>query len=556
MTVLDDQSATRPWRKIGWDEDHPPSFLPHPRALHRQRVPEAQILASTIMAFLYSLVKVIYPLLVILAAVLLYSYGPEHSLTTLVSPVTHHTPTSPYAASWRSWFHPLQSQLGYAPTSLKKDWNVLHHLGGNGPWVEMLDEGSRTPDLAPSPGCSIDQVHMMSRHAERYPTPLVGYRHLKFLERARLLELPFNGSLEFLNEWTYFTDNPERDFGQLTSTGPYAGTLGAFTTGVRFRTRYGEILPKDNTIRFWASDSERVIESARYFASGLFGLNWESRDKAVLEIIPETFERGADTLTPGDTCQRYLEDTTDGHDNGDTMLRHYQDVYTPAIAARLTSENPALGSLLNTEVYAMQEMCGFETMVRGSSPWCDVFTEEDWLHFEYARDIKHYYGSGPGNPYAGAMGWLWLNATATLLKAGPEAGPMFLSFVHDGDISPLLAALDLFKDPRNTPLPLTYPPADRSWKTSTILPMGARITFERMTCPTEDDRDDEVYVRINVNDRIVQLPGCVADPGHTCSLDSFLQYVNFRREEVGDFGEVCGLEGHAGKITFLHQDRD
>jgi acid phosphatase len=247
------------------------------------------------------------------------------------------------------------------------------------------------------------------------------------LKRASLLELPFNGSLEFLNEWTYFTDNPERDFGQLTSTGPYAGTLGAFTTGVRYRTRYGEILPKDTTTRFWASDSERVIESARYFASGLFGLDWESRDKAVLEVIPEIFERGADTLTPGDTCHRYLEDTTDGHDNGDTMLRHYQDVYAPAVAARLIRENPALGSLLNTEVYAMQEMCGFETMVRGSSPWCDVFTEEDWLHFEYARDIKHYYGSGPGNPYAGAMGWLWLNATATLLRAGPEAGPLFFS---------------------------------------------------------------------------------------------------------------------------------
>jgi acid phosphatase len=113
------------------------------------------------MTFLCSLVKVIYPLLVILAAVLLYNYGPEHSLTTLISPVTHHTPTSPYAASWRSWFHPLQSQLGYAPISLNHDWNVLHHLGGNGPWVEMLDEGRLTPDLAPPPGCSIDQVHMV-----------------------------------------------------------------------------------------------------------------------------------------------------------------------------------------------------------------------------------------------------------------------------------------------------------------------------------------------------------------------------------------------------------
>lgn len=125
--------------------------------------------------------------------------------------------------------------------------------------------------------------------------------------------------------------------------------------------------------------------------------------------------------------------------------------------------------------------------------------------------------------------------------------------VHDGDISPLLAALDIFKDLRNTPLPPTQIAADRSWKTSTILPMGARIIFERMTCPTEDDTDDEVYVRININDRIVQIPGCVTDPGHTCSLDSFIHYVAIRKEKVGDFGDMCGLEGHAEKITFLHQ---
>ncbi len=251
--------------------------------------------------------------------------------------------------------------------------------------------------------------------------------HLEFLKRAKSIDVPFNGSLEFLNDWIYFTDNPERDFGQLTHTGPYAGTLSAFTAGVRLRTRYGDLLPTNCTTRFWASDSERVIESARYFASGFFGLDWESRGKAELEIIPETFERGADTLTPGDTCLKYLEDTIHGHGNGNTMLARFQDVYAPAIAQRLISENPALGRLLSTEVYGMQEMCGFETMVRGSSPWCDVFTEEDWHHFEYARDIKHYYGSGLGNPYGGAMGWLWLNATATLLQAGPEVGSTFFS---------------------------------------------------------------------------------------------------------------------------------
>lgn len=204
--------------------------------------------------------------------------------------------------------------------------------------------------------------------------------------------------------------------------------MGAFTTGVRFRTRYEHLIPPNTQTRLWASDSGRVIDTARHFASGFFGLDWERTEKAQLQIVPETFERGADTLTPGDTCMNYLDDTVRGHDNGAEMLARFQQSYIPAIAQRLVSENNfGLHNLSNQEVYSMQEMCGFETMVRGTSPWCEVFTEQDWYNFEYARDLLLYYRAGPGNPYAGAMGWLWLNATTGLLRNGPMAGNMFFS---------------------------------------------------------------------------------------------------------------------------------
>lgn len=254
--------------------------------------------------------------------------------------------------------------------------------------------------------------------------------HLTLLDRIQEdAGVVFNGSLAFLNNWTYFTSDPKKDFDQLTATGPYAGTLDAFTTGVRYRTRYGHLLPRNDRTRFWASDSARVIETAQLFASGLFGLDWLKKGDAELEVIPETFERGADTLTPGDTCLNYLEDAEHGHDHGLTVLSRFQDLYTPGISERLVSKegNEAVGNFTSLEVYAMQEMCGFEIMTRGSSPWCDAFTEGDWDSFEYSRDLVHYYRAGPGNPYAGAMGWLFLNATAALLQSGPKAGTMFFS---------------------------------------------------------------------------------------------------------------------------------
>ncbi|KAL3473496.1 histidine phosphatase superfamily [Aspergillus californicus] len=427
--------------------------------------------------------------------------------------------------------------------SLKSDgWNIHYHLGGYGPWIEKLDGPEDIQGIEAPAGCRVDQVHMMARHAERYPTKSAGKRQLDLVDRIKEMDVVLNGSLSFLNDWDYFTSAPELDFDQLTRTSPYSGTLGAFTTGVRLLTRY-EHLIRDAKLRFWASDSQRVIETAQHFAFGFLGLNWGSSGKAMLEIIPETFDQRADTLTPGDTCLRYLEDLENGHDKGINMLARFQQAYIPGIANRLISEqgNQVLGTLTNLEVFSMQEMCGFETITRGSSPWCDVFTRGDWENFEYARDVLHYYRAGPGNPYAGPMGWLWLNATAALLQSGPNAGHLFFSFVHDGDIAPLLAVLDIMKDPKYDPsLPVTHRATDRVWRTSSALPMGGRIILERMTCSSSQDNEngDTAFLRVNINDKIVPLPYCKSGPGYSCPLLEFIEHVARRKLEVGDFGEL------------------
>ncbi|RAL11045.1 putative MFS transporter [Aspergillus homomorphus CBS 101889] len=400
-------------------------------------------------------------------------------------------------------------ELGDYSPRFNDDWNLLYHLGGNGPWIEKLD-GPDDSQISGSDldGCVIDQVHMMSRHGARYPTKSAGGRHLALLDRIHRANVKLNGTLSFLNNWTYFTDDPSRDFEQLTTTGPYAGTTQSYSTGKQFAARYEALASNQVCTNLWASDCTRVIQTARHFAAGMSGSSWDASRKAALEIIPETSDRGADTLTPGDTCLRYIDDTEHGHDYGIKMLARFQQAYIPAIAARLIEAegNQALGAFSNAEVYSMQEMCGFETLVRGSSPWCEVFGRDDWENFEYARDLLHYYRAGPGNPYAGAMGWLWLDATTSLLRAGPGAGTLFFSFVHDGDIAPFLTALDVMKDPKYDPaLPVTHVARDRVWRTSSVMPMGGRIVLERMTCLSEvagADGTAESYLRVSINDKI------------------------------------------------------
>jgi acid phosphatase len=64
----------------------------------------------------------------------------------------------------------------------------------------------------------------------------------------------------------------------------------------------------------------------------------------------------------------------------------------PAIRERLAKQTDMYFE--DHEIYAMQEMCGFEITVRGRSDWCDVFTQDEFLSFEYARDVLHYYRAG------------------------------------------------------------------------------------------------------------------------------------------------------------------
>lgn len=51
----------------------------------------------------------------------------------------------------------------------RADWDVLRHLGGNSPWMAKTEGVSSHASEVPA-NCYIDQIHMMSRHGERYPT--------------------------------------------------------------------------------------------------------------------------------------------------------------------------------------------------------------------------------------------------------------------------------------------------------------------------------------------------------------------------------------------------
>ena len=55
------------------------------------------------------------------------------------------------------WTH-SQNLVNHNTT--QEDWNILYHLGGNGPWIPKVD-GPFGDELSVPEGCKIEQVHVV-----------------------------------------------------------------------------------------------------------------------------------------------------------------------------------------------------------------------------------------------------------------------------------------------------------------------------------------------------------------------------------------------------------
>lgn len=173
------------------------------------------------------------------------------------------------------------------------DDDAIKHSGGRGPY---LDRDSVGIDRDTPAGCSVDQVIMIKRHGERYPAKYEAKPILDALQKVRKATITSDsGDLAFVRNWEYYV--PDDCYEVETTTGSHAGLLDAYNHGKEYRERYGDLWDGENVLPLFASDLHRVIDTARHFGEGFFGTE-EYLSKAALNIISESTDRGADSLTP------------------------------------------------------------------------------------------------------------------------------------------------------------------------------------------------------------------------------------------------------------------
>ncbi|KAI1114589.1 histidine acid phosphatase [Nemania sp. NC0429] len=412
-------------------------------------------------------------------------------------------------------------------------FNPLEHLGGVAPYFEPQD-----PAASPSPpqGCTAVRASYLSRHAAIYAND---FDYEEYLEPFISKLGNYTGidwskipTLNFLSSWTAPITDAEQEL--LTRV----GRVEAAQLGATLSFRYPNLrLPK----RVWTSSAERTYKSAQSLVRGL-----EADDDGIRVVsIYESEKAGANSLTPYQSCPAYSSSA--GSDQSSVYLKKF----TAPIVARLNALVPEFGFTSN-DVYGMMELCGYESVIRGSSPFCDLglFSPDDWLGWEYTADIQYHYNVGYGNQVSGFVGLPWLNATASLLLSGDSREDMYVSFTHRELPPMVVVAMGLFNNSAfggsestiNDTMPLDRINYRRAWKSSHVLPFLGNLAIERLSCKGTYGYDDGEYYRALVNSAPQPLPDCADGPGTSCSRRGFERYIQDRTEMFRGFSAKCGVD--------------
>ncbi|ODV97865.1 hypothetical protein PACTADRAFT_31291 [Pachysolen tannophilus NRRL Y-2460] len=412
------------------------------------------------------------------------------------------------------------------PQTSTEQFNVLRFGGALAPYVSHhgYGVGPETPE-----DCVVDQVHLLMRHGERYPTYDSGKRFEKLLNKLQKLSNveTYTGPLAFIKDYKYFAT--DEDYELETHSGPYNGLEDSYKVGLKFREKYGHLFDDQNEVLpVFSAGQERVVDTAKSFAKGFLAKS--ANDSLLsLQALPESSAQGANTLTAATSCKPF------DYSENDELLSKYSTKYLEKAANRLNRLSPGF-NIDADDAFQMMSLCGFELNVRGDPVWCKLFTKDEWVAFGYQRDLDFYYRASYGHSLAVAIGSNYANATATLLKEGPsEVGKLFFSFSHDTDITPVVAAMGLLQSASH----LSVDQIDffSPFKCSQIVPMGAKVVVERLKCST----DGKAYARIILNDSVIPLANCSDGPGFSCEVNDYHERI-IRGLKGTTYTEVCQID--------------
>ncbi|KAJ4334528.1 hypothetical protein N0V95_009139 [Ascochyta clinopodiicola] len=431
-------------------------------------------------------------------------------------------------------------------TVVADDFNVLQHVGGNGQWFagpEVTGISSEVPA-----GCKVELAAFFSRHGSRYPDNGAYNEWTDLYDRVQAASnlTVSDKSLEFLKTWKPVLSDPSNQISQLSPTGYKELT----EMGATWRLRYPDLYDYNTPFTLWANyykSGPRVRDSARLFSQGFLGPNATALG-TIYALNSSDPTSWMNSLATSDLCKAY-------NDAGGSPYKDVWDsIYLPPIRARLNAKIQGGFNFTQWDVSIIPYLCGFETQITGRrSPFCDIFTEEEVLQYEYAQDLRYWYGNGLGSDIEKYNMLPVIEGLVQRFVDGPNATyengnstfvppKIIASFSNDGQINQIVAGIGVFDNEPQLPANRTLP--NRKFRASRLVPMRGTVAFERLSCPAASgyatgNSTTEAFMRIRLNEVVYPVVNCTSGPGSSCPLSQYHNIIKSKIDAVGDFTKVC-----------------
>lgn len=206
----------------------------------------------------------------------------------------------------------------------------------------------------------------------------------------------------------------------------------------------------------------------------------------------------------------------------------------------------------------MMDLCPFETVASAQghiSPFCGLFTEDEWVSYDYYQTLGKYYGYGAGSPLGPTQGVGFVNeliarltgtpvndstTTNRTLDADESTFPLnrklYADFSHDNDMISIFAALGLYSStPALEKQRVMSEDEMEGFGAGRTVPFAGRAVVEKLTCEGKGE-----VVRVVMNGRVLPLEMCRGDGEGRCMLQAFVEGLAFARE--GGRWEECFVD--------------
>ncbi|KAI0442357.1 histidine phosphatase superfamily [Xylaria telfairii] len=432
----------------------------------------------------------------------------------------------------------------YVQSGFQCDTAISHSWGQYAPFFSVPSE---IPNGIPK-GCEVTFAQVLSRHGARDPTQSKSLTYAQLIDRIHSSTTEYGKQYRFIEQYKYTLG-----VDQLTVFGQQQ----LVNSGIKFYKRY-EKLARNVSPFVRSAGQQRVVDSAVNWTQGfhhgrLADKNADFPDAYPYEMIILPEEDGFNNTLSPMTCTAFRE----GPDTGNEAQSIWVNTFVPPIAERV-NKNLAGANLSNSDIIHLMDICPFETVANTDghlSPFCRLFTQDEWHSFDYYQTLGKWYGYTNGSPLGPTQGVGFVNeliarltgqpvvdatSTNTTLDTSRKSFPLdsvlYADFSHDNDMSGVFGALGLYN--ATEPLSNTTkasPKKSGGYAASWAVPFAARMYVEKMQCKGTE----EEFVRVLMNDRVIPLQNCDVDALGRCTLSKYVESLSFARQ--GGHWDQCYL---------------